>query len=79
MQRLLRKIDGREPVFERPIVRPMALSGELSAEERELVALCRSRGRELPPELAKKLRELEERAAKPPEPDTEEEERRGTD
>jgi len=40
-----------------------------SAEAQELAAMYRAQGEELPPELEEKLREMEKRAAEPPDED----------
>lgn len=67
LQRMLRKINGEEPVFVQDAA-PDTQAGvqELTAVEREMVALHRAEGKELPPELAAKLRAMEERASRPP-------------
>jgi hypothetical protein len=67
LQRMLRKINGEEPMFVEPDTQaPQPNSGELTAAERELVALYRSQGKDLPPEIQEKLRVMEERASRPP-------------
>ncbi len=63
-KRMLRKISGLEPVFpDRSYVAPVENS-ELTAYERELVTLHRAQGKPLPPDLAAKVKQMEERAAK---------------
>jgi len=67
LQRMLRKIEGQEAMFEKP--QPLqSESGavELTATEAALVALHRSQGTDLPPELAEKLKAMEERARRLP-------------
>lgn len=67
-QRMLRKINGQEPTFpERPSPVP-SLTGQLTPEEQEVFALCRSKNKPLPPDLAAKVKALEEKAAKKPGP-----------
>lgn len=67
LQRMLRKVNGEEPTFVEP--EPAASqpgTSELTAAERELVALYKSQGKDLPPEIQEKLRAMEERASRPP-------------
>jgi hypothetical protein len=67
LARMLRKINGEEPVGPAPRkVLPYSQS-PLTAAEEGLIALHRSQGTALPPEVEKKLRELERQAAQPPE------------
>lgn len=66
--RMLRKIRGHEPVFPIDPAATPAVSSELSPEEQEVYALCRSKNKPLPPDLAEKVRTLEEKAAKKPGP-----------
>lgn len=71
MQRMLRKINGEEPMFpERPATAMPEVA--LTEEERELVALHRSGNTPLPPDLAAKIKALEERASKDVDDDQEE-------
>jgi hypothetical protein len=63
-QRMLRKIKGLEPVFA-PCSPPTPVTAtELTEQEQELVALHRGRNKPLPPDLAAKVKAMEERAAK---------------
>lgn len=67
LQRMLRKVNGEEPTFIEPEpIAPQPGTGELTAAERELVALYRSQGKDLPPGIQEKLRAMEERASRPP-------------
>lgn len=66
--RMLRKIRGQEPVFPLATVAMPAFSAQLSPEEQEVYALCRSKNKPLPPDLAAKVKALEEKAAKKPGP-----------
>ena len=67
-QRMLRKINGQEPVFpERTALAP-AIPDQLTAEEQDVYALCRSKNKPLPPDLAARVKALEEKAAKKPDP-----------
>lgn len=66
--RILRKIRGQEPVFPTTPLAMPALSTQLSPEEQEVYALCRSKNKPLPTDLALKVKALEERAAKKPGP-----------
>jgi hypothetical protein len=70
LQRMLRKVNGQEPVFSKPEpdIAPV-WSAELTEQERELVALHRAQGKPLPPDLETKLQAMERRAAQPPEED----------
>lgn len=65
--RMLRKINGEEPMFVRSEAEPVEAEESLTEQERELAALHRARGEPLPPELEEKLRRMEEKAAEPPE------------
>lgn len=69
LQRMLRKINGHEPVFPERTAPAPAIPDQLSAEEQEVYALCRSKNKPLPPDLAAKVRALEEKAAKESRPD----------
>ncbi len=67
LQRLLHKVNGEEPTFVEPEpVAPQPGNNELTAAERELVALYKSQGKDLPPEIQEKLKAMEERANRPP-------------
>ncbi len=66
LQRMLRKIEGREPIFPESDAEPPIDSSELSAEEKELVAHYRAHNKQLPPDLANKVKAMENRAAQPP-------------
>lgn len=66
-QRMLRKIEGQQALFEK--IQPSSSETDavaLTALEEELVALHRAQGKELPPELAAKLKAMEERARRLP-------------
>ncbi len=71
LKRMLRKIDGEEEILARRPRQTALLDAELTADERELVALHRAQGKPLPPELAAKLKAMEERAAQPPDDEAE--------
>lgn len=63
LKRMLRKVNGEEPMLaQNTMSMPQGGAHELTTTERELVALHRAQGKELPPELAAKLRAMEERA-----------------
>lgn len=62
VERMLKKARGELPVGEREEQVPEWSENALSEEERELVALHRNEGSELPPDLEEKLRRLRERA-----------------
>lgn len=65
-QRMLGKVHGEIPLsWETDEAEAVSLESE-SMEARELAEMFRAKGEELPPELEKKLRELEERAAELP-------------
>ncbi len=64
--RMLRKIRGHEPVFPIAPAATPAVSSQLSPEEQEVYALCRSKNKPLPPDLAAKVKALEEKAARKP-------------
>lgn len=61
-QRMLRKINGQEPVFVDRSTPPPLVTTELSECERELAAMYRAQNRPLPPDLAAKIKSLEDRA-----------------
>ena len=62
VERMLKKARGELPVGEREEEEPEYSEEALSEEERELVALHRNEGNELPPEVEEKLRRLREKA-----------------
>ena len=66
LKRMLRKIDGEEEILPRSPRQSAPVDAELTADERELVALYRAQGKALPPEIVAKLKAMEERAAQPP-------------
>ncbi len=66
--RMLRKIRGQEPVFPIPAPATHEVGAQLTPEEQEVFALCRSKNKPLPPDLAAKVKALEEEAAKKPGP-----------
>lgn len=67
LQRMLHKINGEEPMFVQPESETPKLGGsELTAAERELVALYKAQGKDLPPEIEEKLKAMEERAGRLP-------------
>ena len=64
MDRMLRKINGSELLsHDRSLSSPIATT-ELTDQELELVALHRSQKKTLPPDLADKLKAMEERASR---------------
>ena len=68
LQRLLRKINGDEPMFNESDPQIKSLdNSELTNAERELIALYRSQGKDLPPDVAAKIKAMEERASQPAE------------
>ncbi len=67
-QRMLRKIDGLEPIFPERSVPHLLAAAELSEQEQELVALHRAQNKPLPPDLAARVKEMEERASRNPTP-----------
>ena len=76
-ERMLCKIRGEEPVgVEREQIHPTSPLKE-TEEERELAAMYRAEGEELPPEIQEKLKKLEEEAAKPADEDDAEDENHG--
>lgn len=66
--RMLRKIRGQEPVFPVAPVATPTVSSQLSRDEQEVYALCRSKNQPLPPDLAAKVKALEEKATRKPGP-----------
>lgn len=69
LQRMLRKINGQEAIFPERSSPPPPESSVLTEHERELVALHRAQNKPLPPELAAKLKAMEDRASKRTKPD----------
>jgi hypothetical protein len=66
--RMLRKINGLEGMFpDRPSTPPVP-SAELTEVERELVAMYRAKNKDLPPDLAAKVKAMEARVAQKPKP-----------
>lgn len=77
LARMLRKINGEEELFvgDATIASTsdeIESSQQLTAEEEQLLALYRGKGEDVPPDIAEKLKELEDRASKPPAEDEEE-------
>ena len=69
LQRMLRKINGLEPMGTSSVDETACYHGiesQLSETEAELLALHRAQRQPLPPELEAKLKELAKRAAEPP-------------
>ncbi len=66
-QRMLRKINGEEPLFPEHSAPTGTQASELTEHERELAALHRGLNKPLPPDLAAKIKAMEERASKKPE------------
>src|SRR5438094_551953 len=63
VERMLKKAKGELPVGEREEEPDAPWSEDaLTAEQKELVFLCRNEGKELPPEIEEKLRRLREKA-----------------
>jgi len=75
LQRMVDKIDGNTPMsWEVPdddLASPLIPD---SYEARELAEMYRARGKEVPPELKERLREMEKRASEPPDEDVDEQE-----
>lgn len=63
MERMLRKIGGEEPIGIKPAPELVSDLAGLTSDQRELVALCRAEGREIPPEIQAVLDEMRKRAA----------------
>jgi len=61
--RMLRKINGLEPVGPAPKKVLPYTAPPLSESEQSLIALHRAQGKALPPEIEKRLKELERRVA----------------
>ena len=69
-RRMLAKIRGDMPMsWDESESDPAGKWQATSAEEREFAEMFRSEGDDLPPELEEKLREMEQRAAEPPDED----------
>lgn len=66
LQRMLGKIQGQIPMVWDSEGSEVPSWQSDSAEARELAEMYRAKGEELPPELEEKLREMESRAAEPP-------------
>jgi hypothetical protein len=62
IKRILAKARGKMPIGERNVASVEPIEYALSESEKELVALYRSQGKELPPEIQKKLEELRKKA-----------------
>ncbi len=70
-ERMLRKIHGEEPIGQRPAPEPLPDLTGLTSDQKELVALCRAEGRDIPPEIQAILDEMRKKAAEQ-KPDDEE-------
>lgn len=66
LQRMLRKINGQEPLFPEVEIAPVGDQAELTEQERELVSLYRNQNKPLPSDLAAKVKAMEERTGKGP-------------
>jgi len=62
IKRILAKARSKMPIGERNVAPVEPIDYPLSESEKELVALYRSQGKELPPEIQKKLEELRKKA-----------------
>lgn len=69
--RMLRKVNGQEEMFPDRLSPPPVVSSELTETERELVAMYRAKNKDLPPDLAEKVKAMEARTAQRPESDEE--------
>lgn len=76
-ERVLRKIKGEEPVGIAGDDDCPASSVEETEAERELAAMFKAEGDEIPPEIQEKLKQMEDEAAKPAEDDDDEGENGG--
>lgn len=65
-QRMLRKIDGLEPLFPERKAPVPEVPEALTSKDRQLIALHRAQNNPLPPELEAKLKAMERRASNPP-------------
>jgi DNA-directed RNA polymerase specialized sigma subunit len=61
VQRMLRKVNGQEPIFVELRPQRSDIPEELSETEQALCALHRSKKEPLPPKLAAKIKAMEER------------------
>lgn len=64
LQRMLRKVNGQEAIFPDRATPAPTLTTELSPQEHEAYALCRSKNKPLPPDLAAKVKALEAKAGR---------------
>lgn len=62
IKRILARARGKMPIGERNFASVETIEHTLSESEKELVALYRSQGKELPPDIQKKLEELRKKA-----------------
>lgn len=69
--RMLRKVNGLEEMFPDRSSPPPVVSSELSETEKELVAMYRAKNKDLPPDLAEKVKAMEARTAQRPTSDEE--------
>ena len=66
-ERMLRKINGQAPMFpDRSAPSAPLLTTELTETERELAAMYKAQNKPLPPDLAAKVKAMEQRASKRP-------------
>ena len=68
LQRMLRKVSGQEPMFLEHTSPAPKTPDQLTAKEQEVYALCRSKNKPLPPDLAAKVNALERKAGRNREP-----------
>ncbi len=61
--RMLRKINSQEPMFQRPAKPIFTVDTKLTEQEREMVALHRAQNKPLPPDLAAKVKAMEQRTS----------------
>lgn len=64
VQRILKKVAGELPIGEQQADEPIWSEVGLSPEEQELVALHRSKGVSLPPDISEKLKRYRDEARK---------------
>ena len=69
--RMLRKVNGLEEMFPDRSSPPPVVSSELSETEKELGAMYRAKNKDLPPDLAEKVKAMEARTAQRPTSDEE--------
>jgi len=62
IERILAKVRGEIPIGERNPSSTELIEGVFTESEQELVALHRTQGQELPPEIQKRLEELRKKA-----------------